>query len=365
MTEENKTKKKICMIVQQRDVQGGIAAVIEGYYGSRLEEDYDVRYVEGYRDGNKLQKIMKFISGYMSFCKIIRKDRPDIVHIHSSFGPSFTRKRFYINKAAKSGIQIVNHIHGADFDSFYENASEKKKQLIAETYSKCRRIVVLSEEWKKRIAKIVSEDRIRVIENYSIPRKSEDVSAHFENRYRNKKVLFLGEIGKRKGAYDIPKIVESVCNRVPDARFVIAGSGDVEGVRALINSKYMQSVSFPGWLRGTAKEAELWDSSLFLLPSYNEGLPMSILDAMGYALPIVSTDVGGISKLVYTDDDGMCNGKLFTPGDTEGMADAITDYLNNKDIQLKAGKKSLEIVNKKYSFETHLAKLEKVYEELV
>lgn len=364
MTDEKVSKKKICMVVQQRDVQGGIAAVIEGYYGSRLETDYHVQYVEGYRDGSKFQKIMKFILGYVSFCRIIRNDRPDIVHIHSSFGPSFTRKQFYINKAFREKVPVINHIHGADFTSFYETASEKKKQIIRECYSKCSRIVVLSEEWKELISKIVPKEQIRVIENYAMMQNLEEVSMRFETRYNNKQILFLGEIGRRKGAYDIPKIIDNVCNRIPDATFLIAGSGDVERVRSLVNPKYQRLVKFPGWLRGKEKEAALWNSTLFLLPSYNEGLPMSILDAMGYALPIISTNVGGIANLVYT-DDGICNGQLFAPGDTEGMSEAIIYYLENKDAQLAAGNKSLEIINKKYSFTAHLNKLEKVYEELL
>lgn len=353
------------MIVQQRDVQGGIAAVIEGYYGSRLEKDYCVQYVEGYCDGNKLQKLLKFVSGYLLFCRIMRIDRPDIVHVHSSFGPSFARKRFYIDKAFKAKIPVINHIHGADFASFYENASEKKKQIIRDCYSKCSRMVVLSEEWKTNIAKIIPEEKIRVVENYAVPQNFEETLACFEQRYANKQILFLGEIGRRKGAYDIPKIIDNVCRRIPDATFLIGGSGDAEGVRSKINPKYQGAVRFPGWLRGKEKEDALWSSTLFLLPSYNEGLPMSILDAMGYALPIISTNVGGISNIVYTDDDGISNGNLFAPGDTEGISEAIVYYLENKDVQFQAGRKSLEIINKKYSFKEHLRKLEKVYEELL
>ena len=55
------------MIVQQRDVKGGIAAVTNGYYGSRLEDDYDVRYVESYRDGSKWDKLLKALKGYLEF----------------------------------------------------------------------------------------------------------------------------------------------------------------------------------------------------------------------------------------------------------------------------------------------------------
>lgn len=52
-------KTKVCMIVQDKMVKGGIAAVISGYYGSKLEQDYDMIYVESYKDGGKLTKLWK------------------------------------------------------------------------------------------------------------------------------------------------------------------------------------------------------------------------------------------------------------------------------------------------------------------
>ena len=84
------------MIVPQRDVQGGIASVTSGYYGSRLETDFDVIYVESYRDGSKWQKLLKALAAYRQFRKVLRKVKPDLIHIHSSFGPSFYRKMPFI-----------------------------------------------------------------------------------------------------------------------------------------------------------------------------------------------------------------------------------------------------------------------------
>ena len=362
-TENN--KKKICMIVQQRDVKGGIASVIEGYYGSSLESDYDVTYIEGYCDRNKVAKIKKFLLGVGQFCSLLKNNPPDLVHIHSSFGPSFTRKRFYINKAFKVGIPIVNHIHGADFDSFYTNASKHKKRIIRECYSKCSILVVLSDEWKTLISDIVPSEKIRVIENYSVPQDTGLIREHFSKRFENKQVLFLGEIGQRKGAYDLPSIISRVRDVVPEAKFVIAGSGDIDGVKKGLRPQDMESVSFPGWLRGKAKEDVLLNSSVFLLPSYNEGLPMSILDAMGYGLPIVSTNVGGIPKLVLKNSRGISNGILSTPGELEKMSSDIVYYLTDPNAQHQAEIASLDIVNQFYSFDNHIRKLEEVYGELV
>ena len=126
------------MIVQDKMVKGGIAAVISGYYGSKLEQDYDMIYVESYKDGGKLTKLWKGICGYFHFAKVLLFSRPDIVHMHSSFGPSFYRSLPFIYMASWAKKPMINHIHGADFDEFYVQASEKKKKLIKRAYSKCR-----------------------------------------------------------------------------------------------------------------------------------------------------------------------------------------------------------------------------------
>lgn len=351
--------KKVCMIVQDKAVKGGIAAVISGYYGSRLEKDYKMIYVESYKDGGKLTKLLKGIQGYIKFIKILLVDKPDLVHIHSSFGPSFYRKLPFIYMASWAKKPIINHIHGADFDEFYTNSSEKKKRLIKKVYGKCKILVALSEEWKQRLEKIVPKEKIMVIENYSV--LHEDALKERCLRQSNHEVLFLGELGRRKGCYDIPSVIEDVAKDIPDVKFILAGAGSAQNetaIKQLIKEKGIeQNVEFPGWVRGNRKDKLLREADVFYLPSYNEGMPMSILDAMGYGLPIVSTNVGGIPKIVHDDENGFC----FEPGNVMEMGKAIENLLENK--RLEASISSFEIVKRGYSLEQHIKKLEKCYKK--
>ena len=111
--------KRICMVVPNRMVKGGIAAVVNGYRGSQLEKHYEITYVESYKDGNKFDKLLKGICGYFHFACVLLFHKPDLVHIHSSFGPSFYRKMPFIYMAFLRNVPIINHIHGADFDEFF------------------------------------------------------------------------------------------------------------------------------------------------------------------------------------------------------------------------------------------------------
>ncbi len=356
-------KRKICMIVQAPTVKGGIAAVVNGYRDSQLEKKYEIIYVESYKDGSKLTKLLKSIKGYFHFAKVLIIDKPELIHIHSSFGPSFYRKLPFIYIASWAKKPIVNHIHGADFDEFYTNANTKKKNLIKKIYNKCTVLIALSTEWKERLSQIVPERKITVIENYSI--LHENALDQRMQRKSNKTVLFLGEIGKRKGCYDIPAVVERVVKEIPDVKFVIGGAGSEVDEKAVKYSFQKVGVAgnviFPGWVRGENKDRLLREADVFFLPSYNEGMPMSVLDAMGYGLPVVSTNVGGIPKIVRNGENGYC----FNAGDIEAFSKHIIELLKDVKLCQSKGAASFSIVEQSYSLEAHFELVEKTYKEVL
>lgn len=355
-------RTKVCMIVPDSMVKGGIAAVVNGYRGSKLEKDYDVIYVESYKDGSKLAKLFKGIRGYFHFAKVLLWDKPDIVHIHSSFGPSFYRKLPFIYMASWAEKPVINHIHGADFDEFYVNAGENKKQLIKKVYSKCSVLIALSEEWKLRLSDIVPKEKITIIENYSI--LHENALTQRLQRKCGNNVLFLGELGKRKGCYDIPLVAQKVKEKIPNVKFILAGAGTSEDemkIKEMFSDRLLsENVVFPGWVRDKEKDKLLCDADVFFLPSYNEGMPMSVLDAMGYGLPIVSTNVGGIPKIVKNEVNGYC----CNCGDADSLSDGIINILSDKEQREKFAKGSISIVKNGYSIDLHISALEKLYEEV-
>ena len=85
-------KKKVCMIVPSFSAKGGITSVVNGYRNSQLTEDYDVRFIETYCDGSIIHKIFKALSAYSKFIYTALFWKPNLVHVHTSFGGSFYRK---------------------------------------------------------------------------------------------------------------------------------------------------------------------------------------------------------------------------------------------------------------------------------
>lgn len=349
-------KRKICMVIPSFSAKGGITSVASGYLHSSLIQENDVKFVETYCDGNKIKKVFYAIKGYCEFLTIIATWHPEIVHVHSSFGGSFYRKLFIIRVSNFFNVPVINHIHGAEFEEFYKNASSRKKKIIKKIYNSCSAIIALSEEWKNNLKEIVPEDKIVVIENYSII--NEQAIKNRKNKANYHTVLFLGFLCKRKGCYDIPAVVEIVKKKIPNVRFVLAGSGEKEQICSIIDDSIKDNIIFPGWIKDEEKQQELSNCDVFFLPSYNEGMPMSILDAMGYGLPIISTFVGGIPKIVK---DGY-NGFLLYPGDIQGMADAIIRLLSDDEEREKMGMNSVYVINNGFSLLNHINKIEELYD---
>lgn len=352
--------KRICMVVPSFTAKGGIAAVVNGYRGSELEKKYTIHYVETYCDGNKIAKLFKAVTAYLCFIKELIVFKPDIIHIHSSFGASFYRKLPFIWMGSVLKIPIVNHIHGAEWDTFYIDASEKSRKLKQVILEKCSRVIVLSDDWREKLEDVIDAELITVVPNYSL--------LSSENRNVCKKeqntVLFLGFLSERKGCYDIPRIVAQVQKEVADVLFVLAGSGNADDVHLILElvkkEKVMEHISFPGWVRNQQKKELLQNAAVFFLPSYAEGMPMSILEAMGHGLPIVSSNVGGIPELVEQER----NGYICDPGDTKAFADAIVTLLQDTQLRNTMGKESIRIIEERYSLEHHIDALASVYESL-
>ena len=345
---------KICMVVPDSLVKGGIASVVNGYREHGFGDKYDVNYIESYRNGSKWKKLGKALKGYLLFIREMIINKPDIVHIHSSFGPSFYRKMPFIYMACLWGIPVVNHIHGAEFETFYHKASPRKKKRIAKVYGKCRILVALSEEWKRNLELLVPAEKIEVIENYcKIPDQS--------GTEKKRQILFLGEIGRRKGCYDIPGIYEKLSEKAGRIPLIMAGDGELAEIKSLFEEKgLLEAISFPGWVRGEEKEKLLRESGIFLFPTYYEGMPMAVLEAMAYGMAIVATKVGGIPQLIK---DGL-SGYLCEPGNIEEISGRLLELSEDEDKRKRMGSMARQKVIADYSMESHIGKLTHLYDRV-
>lgn len=142
---------------------------------------------------------------------------------------------------------------------------------------------------------------------------------------------------------------------------MIGGDGEIDKVKQYIKENNLDDIAeYIGWVSGEEKNKLLNEVDVFILPSYNEGLPISILEAMSYNLPIVSTNVGGIPEILKNE----YNGYLINPGDLEALENAISILINNSSQRKLQGIRSGEIV-KSFLPEMVIRQLDCLYKELL
>jgi len=345
---------KILMVCPHPEMKGGISSVVRLYQKYSYLSNYDIKFLYTSREGSKLIKFLYFNKALIIYLFYLIDSTIKAIHIHTASYNSFLRKYYVVKIGKFFGKIIIIHIHGAEFMIFYKKANENLKRKIRNTLDKSDIIIALSKEWKKNLSKITSNKNIVVLNNpVEVPK--------YTQRKNNGRVdfLFLGRLGKRKGTFDLIKAVKKV--RANNFRVLLAGDGEIDTVKELISTQNLSSkIKILGWIDEKKKHKLLVDSDVYLLPSYNEGLPISIIEAMAFSLPIISTNVGGIPTIVKNNVDGY----LIKPGNVNELSKKMSDLISNPNKRIKFGRLSYEIVSKEFNIQKIMKRLEEVYNSL-
>lgn len=239
--------------------------------------------------------------------------RPTAVHIHTCSWFSFWRNGADLVLVRLLGRRAVLHIHGGQFHRFLESLTGVRAWLARRLLSAAHRIVVLSPGWREILLPWANSARIVVVPN-GVPVR-EPATPPNDGPFR---ILCLAHYQSGKGQEDLLRATAAL--RVHRAvRVDLLGSeaepGRREALMALARELGLDGVKVPGPVVGAAKNAKLAAAHCFCLPSYNEGLPMSMLEAMAVGLPVVATRVGAIPEALVDGAEGL----LFAPGDTAAL----------------------------------------------
>ncbi|MCD8290240.1 MAG: glycosyltransferase family 4 protein [Prevotella sp.] len=335
---------------------GGMAAVIQ-YYEGHFEK---LHYVASWKLTNAFGRIWYAVAAYLNVLfRLVFDRRIKILHIHTASDMSFWRKSQFVKLGKSFGKKVILHVHASRFKDFY-NESAKKEQ-IKKLLLLPDRIIVLSQSWKEWFLGIgVPDKNIVVLHNITdypnISNDNNDIESGRPIRF-----LFMGEIGERKGVFDILRGMKNHVDELNGKMILrIGGNKHEDELRKMITDGHLEDiVKFEGWVSGDKKIEMLNWADVFILPSHNEGLPISILEAMSYGMPIISTPVGGIPEVVSEQ-----NGILVTPGNEEEIINAIRFFINNPDTISSYGKVSKDIV-KTYMPDYVIGHLKKIYEEIL
>ena len=178
-------------------------------------------------------------------------------------------------------------------------------------------------------------------------------------------ILYLGHLGKDKGSFDIIETAILTQPRDANILFHLVGSdlspGETRRLMEIVRANNLgEIVKFHEPVFGNEKYSYFEKADIFIYPSYHEGMPMAILEAMASGLPIVATNVGGIPDLVQNGTNGI----LIEPGHSDQLANAICSLAINPGLRESMQKMSYQIVSEKFNLERHIMQLTKIYNDL-
>lgn len=330
--------------------KGGIVTVARHLVEYPEWNNFKLTYVQVYTPGGKVHIILNYFFALLKIVWHLLNFKTDIVYLHTAERGSFFRQALILKIAKLFKKKVILHHHAAEFDSFYDNLPHYGQNYVAKILEQADLNLVLSQSLIRMIINKAPRANVKVLYNA--------VSVPEQNYYDENAtcILFLGELSKRKGIYDLLKIIKILDKQLGKKfKFLLCGNGNIETIMQKIKEMHIEDrIGHIGWINGQQKREILKKTVVNVLPSYNEGLPMSLLEAMSYGVPCVSTNIAAIPELI-TDQNGI----LVAPGDVEVFANEIRRLIENKNERVMFSNNSWNTINDRFNIDSQVASIKK------
>lgn len=339
----------VLVVAPSRKTRGGITSVIKLYEQHELWKNCSCYWLETHIDRNLFFKFWYFIRSWIKFFCIIHEF--GIVHIHFSEPPSAFRKILFMIPSLLLKRKVILHFHSFSPDT---TISGRFKWIYKWMFNHADAIVVLSNFWKEQVSAIVADvSKIHIVHN-----PAPKVSSYGK---KDAFILFAGTINSRKGYYDLIHAFSYISRWHNDWMLVMAGNGEVDKAKTLCAELGISHrVIFKGWVDGVVKDKLFKAASIFCLPSYAEGFPMAVIDAMSYSLPVVTTPVGGLMDIFSENVDLL----IVKPGGIKELAMKLDMLILSPAVGQKLAKCADEKLQKHFDINIIAAKLKGLYGQL-
>lgn len=311
--------------------------------------------------------LMSAIGDCVRFTRAALEYKPEICHIATSVGLSFLKHSVCVVAARILGSKVLLHPH-CSFYFFYERRGKAWQWFVRKVIGLCHGVVVLSNEWKG-LEEAVPTRRLYYLPN-AINLSSYEESGREKIASENDKpcldVLYLGHLGKDKGSFDLICAAKTILRQEQGVVFNLVGQeqvvGDMQQLKAEVMDAGLESSIFiRSAVTGEEKTGLFRSADLFVYPSYHEGMPMAVMEAMACGLPIIATQVGGLPDLVRP---GV-NGLLVPAGQPDQLANAIHQLVANPQMRHAMQLSSFRLAQENFDIEKLVSRLLEIYRTLL
>ena len=254
----------------------------------------------------------------------------DVIHVNlSSYGSTY-RKIQVTRLARLLGIPYVLHLHGATYAEFWPTWDNHLRRSIHAMFANAAKVMVLGKVWRDFVISRCPEAEERVV---IVPNATAKPTLPHSGGGEFVHLLFLGRIGERKG---VPQLGEALYRMrdLPGWRATIAGDGEVEQARARTRDLGLADrVELPGWCNDNKVAELISEADVLVLPSFNENLPMSVIEGMAAGLAVVTTPVGAVEDIIHHGENGL----LVPAGDVDALTSALTRTVTDANLRNRLG----------------------------
>lgn len=315
----------------------------------------------------RLQRSICAIKDGVFLRYILNKGQIDIVHLNPSLTyRAIMRDCYFARKTYKAGIPFVVFFHGGDTD--YEKRLERTngvKRLLA-SFGKAQRIFVLALQFKNKLVEWGFDESKIIVETTMIEDSlMEDFEITKKLRKKGKdkiRILFLSYIVKTKGIYEAIDSFRILLNKDHNIELIIAGDGlEIKKAKSYIESNNLENIEFKGYVTGKEKKQTYFDSDVYLFPSYTEGMPISVLEAMAFGLPVITRPVGGLKDFFEDGKMGFMTESL----EPQVYADYLKELSDNVELRCNMSRYCHEYAMDRFLASRVSKRIENVYLDVI
>lgn len=286
---------------------------------------------------------------------------PCVAHVNITGRGSTIRKLILLTICRPLGLRYVLHLHDYDYAAYYRNRGTFVKKLIATMFRRAAAVIVLGRRDLEVISQLfqLRKDRMTVLPN-AVPDPLPDLDG-CPAPGQPCQLLFLGHLGSRKGVPDLLKALASPAVRHLRWRATLAGDGPIEEYRNLAKDLgILGSLSFPGWLDQRRTSELCSNADVLVLPSYAEGLAMSVLEGLSHGLVVITTPVGAHSEVIKPEVSGI----LVPPGDIAALAETLVRVIEDESLRMRLARGARARFLEKFDVRHYAARLEQLHADL-
>lgn len=360
---------KVLITIPHQYLDGGVA-----HYYKAIAKHFSVK-VEFFELGalkkkeSVFQKTRHMVSDWLRFRELIKNNLGtyDLIHINPSliYG-SLIRDGVLVRIAKSLDQKTLVFFHGWS-DKYSKIVEKYFFSLFFSTFNRADAFIVLASEFENKIRDWGFRQPVYItstpVDNELLKGYSLQDRIRRIQKQKEKKILFLARIEKEKGILETIEACQILCKKYSDIRLVIAGDGSyMRDARQSIATFGMNDrVSFLGYIKGKKKIKAFLESYIYVLPSYREGMPISVLEAMAFGLPVVTRPVGGLKDFFVDGQYGFMNESK----DPVVIASLIEKIICDKDLWKRMSFAAHEYANERFMAPKVTERLEKIYESMI